>query len=181
MCGYVAHSSQNVRVRKDTFLPGLLAQFMRAHDKHKRACVHPCAHAHAPQAVLHAHARTKLNTLYVSMSKHARTHTHSYTCAAVNAWADTHIAHTANCIPFTIYYTLHIITCCLYLRALARGKCLQARTHLGTCTLLLTHTCAHVYTHTRIHACTLAHTHTQIHAKTHNTYTHKHIHNKNSG
>ena len=47
------------------FLPGLLwafrmqsqqRQFTRTHDKHRRACVHPCAHAHVPLAELHAHA-----------------------------------------------------------------------------------------------------------------------------
>jgi hypothetical protein len=137
MCGYVAHSSQNVRVRKDTFLPGLLAQFMRAHDKHKRACVHPCAHAHAPQAVLHAHARTKLNTIYVSMSKHARTHTHSYTCAAVNAWADTHIARTIRVSP-----RLHMQQNSKHIQAYNRTHAIAhtymswcSRTHSAHCTM----------------------------------------------
>ena len=50
-------------------------------------------------AKCHAHARTNLNTIYVFMSKYARTHTHAYTSAAVYAWADTHIARTIRVSP----------------------------------------------------------------------------------
>ena len=50
-------------------------------------------------AKCHEHARTNLNTIYVSMSKHARTHTHTSTCAAVYAWAATHTARTIRVSP----------------------------------------------------------------------------------